>query len=40
MMNISILHDQTLLELEDYENVYLEKKANDVFDNFMRAFVL
>lgn len=40
MMNISMLHDQTLLELEDYENVYLEKKANDVFDNFMRAFVL
>lgn len=40
MMNISILHDQTLLELEDYENVYLQKKANDVFDNFMRAFVL
>ena len=23
MMNISMLHDQTLLELEDYENVYL-----------------
>jgi len=22
-MNISMLHDQTLLELEDYENVYL-----------------
>lgn len=40
MMNISMLHDQTLLELEDYEHVYLEKKANDVFDNFMRAFVL
>lgn len=40
MMNISMLHDQTLLELEDYENVYLEKKANEVFDNFIRAFVL
>jgi hypothetical protein len=40
MMNIAVLHDQTLLELEDYEHIYLERKANDVFDNFMRAFVL
>ena len=35
-----MLHNQTLEELDDYETSYLEKKANDVFDNFMRAFVL
>lgn len=35
-----MLHHQTLDELNEYETVYLEQKASDVYDNFMRAFVL
>ena len=35
-----MLHNQTLEELDEYETIYLEQKAHDVFDNFMRTFVL
>lgn len=40
MMDLTMLHNQTLEELYNYEDVHLEEKANEVFDNFMRAFVL
>ena len=40
MMDLTMLHNQTVQELNEYETIYLEQKANDVFDNFMRAFVL
>ena len=33
-------HNQILKNLDDYETIYLERKGSDVFDNFMRAFVL
>lgn len=40
MMELTMLHNQTNEEVSEYETVYLEQKANDVYDNFMRAFVL
>ena len=40
MMDLTMVHDQTAQELSEYETIYLEQKAKDVFDNFMRAFVL
>lgn len=40
MMDLTMLHNQTLEELDNYESIYLEQKANDVYDNFMRTFVL
>ena len=40
MMDLTMIHNTTVEELNEYESVYLEQKANDVFDNFMRAFVL
>lgn len=40
MMELTMTHNQILHDLEEYETVYLEKKGSDVFDNFMRAFVL
>ena len=40
MMDLTMLHNETLEELDEYEKIYLSAKANDVFDNFMRTFVL
>lgn len=40
MMSLTMTHNQILQALDEYETVYLEKKGSDVFDNFMRAFVL
>ena len=40
MMELTMTHNQILRDLEDYETVYLERKGSEVFDNFMRAFVL
>lgn len=40
MMDLTMLHNQTVEELNQYETTYLEQKASDVYDNFMRAFVL
>ncbi len=40
MMELTMTHNQILHDLEDYQTVYLEKKGSEVFDNFMRAFVL
>lgn len=40
MMELTMTHNQILKNLDDYETIYLERKGSDVFDNFMRAFVL
>ena len=40
MMELTMTHNHILKTLEDYETIYLEKKGSEVFDNFMRAFVL
>ena len=40
MMELTMTHNQILRDLDDYETVYLERKGSEVFDNFMRAFVL
>lgn len=40
MMELTMTHNQILRDLEDYETVYLENKGSEVFDCFMRAFVL
>ncbi len=33
-------HNQIIHDLDDYQTVYLQRKGSDVFDCFMRAFVL
>jgi hypothetical protein len=40
MMELTMTHNHILKSLDDYETIYLEQKGADVFDNFMRAFVL
>ena len=40
MMELTMTHNQILRDLDSYETVYLERKGSEVFDNFMRAFVL
>jgi len=40
MMELTMTHNTILKTLDEYETVYLERKGADVFDNFMRAFVL
>jgi len=40
MMELTMTHNQILRDLEEYETVYLEKKGSEVFDSFMRAFVI
>lgn len=40
MMELGIVYNQTVNELHKYEEMNLEQKANDVYDNFMRTFVL
>lgn len=40
MMVLTMTHNHIMRALDEYETVYLERKGSDVFDNFMRAFVL
>ena len=40
MMQLTMEHNRILQDLDEYETVYLERKGSQVFDNFMRAFVL
>lgn len=40
MMDMTMLHNKTVEELNEYETTYLDQKANDVYDNFMHTFFL
>lgn len=40
MMQLTMEHNRILQDLDEYETVYLQRKGSQVFDNFMRAFVL
>lgn len=39
MMDLTMQHNSTVEQLNEYETYYLEQKALDVYDNFMRAFI-
>lgn len=39
MMDLTMQHNSTVEQLNEYETFYLEQKALDVYDNFMRAFI-